>query len=250
MRRSLLTLLAALPLLLSAGPGAATENVDLELVLAADGSGSIDEADFKLQRAGYAAAITHPRVIAAIKGGLHQAIALTYVEWAAPDSVATVVGWHMIHDEKSAKVFADKLLAAPRMVDGYNSISAAILFSVNQIEKNAFSGFRKIIDISGDGLQINGPPLPFARGLALSKGITINAIAIKKPDDPHTGPSGEPLEVHYQNDVIGGQSPFVMVAKSRQHFAEAILKKMILEIAGETRNAAPLAQRRAAEPSP
>ncbi|HAA92397.1 MAG: hypothetical protein CMM48_15100 [Rhodospirillaceae bacterium] len=209
----------------------ATENVDLELVLAADGSGSIDDAEFELQRRGYAAAITNPRVLAAITGGIHQAIAITYVEWAAPDSVATVVGWHMIHDAKSAKAFADKLVKAPRMVDGYNSISAAILYGVNEIEKNAYSGIRKIIDISGDGPQINGPPLPFARNYALSKGITINAIAIDTPYDPRTGPNGEPLAVHYKNDVIGGQSPFVLVAKGRKDLAKAILRKLILEIA-------------------
>lgn len=179
--------------MLLAAPAAATENVDLELVLAADGSGSIDDAEFELQRRGYAAAITHPKVIASITGGIHQAIAITYVEWAAPDSVATVVGWHMIHDAKSAKIFADKLVKAPRMVDGNNSISAAILYGVNEIEKNAYSSIRKIIDISGDSPQINGPPLPFARNYALAKGITINAIAIDTPYDPRTGPNGEPL---------------------------------------------------------
>ena len=47
----------------------AVEPVDLELVLAADGSGSIDAGELRPRREGYAAAITDPRVLAAIRSG-------------------------------------------------------------------------------------------------------------------------------------------------------------------------------------
>ncbi len=214
----------------------AAEPVDLELVLAADGSGSIDDQEFALQRAGYAAAITDPQVLRVIRAGYHGRIALAYVEWGAPDSLHTIVDWTVIDGEKSAKAFADRLMAAPRMAVGWNSISGAIQYAANMIRSNLFEGARKIIDISGDGPQLNGPPLPLVRGKVVSWGITINALVIKSPGGGYPGPRGEPLDEHYRRDVVGGRSAFVEVAESRAHFGEAILRKMIQEIAARPSN--------------
>ena len=88
-----------------------------------------------------------------------------------------------------------------------------------------------IIDVSGDGPQIGGRLLSSARGEAVLSGITINALVIDAPGGGHRGPSGEPLVDHYRNDVIGGSGAFVMTAQSRRHFAIAVRRKLILEIA-------------------
>jgi hypothetical protein len=216
-------------------PAAALEPVDLELVFAADGSGSIDDEELALQRQGYAAAITHPRVLNAIRGGYRQAIAVAYVEWGGPDSQHTIVDWTKIIDAASAQAFAARLIAEPRRAESYNSISAAIDYSANLIRTNAYEGARKIIDVSGDGPQIGGRPLAAARAEAVLGGITINALVIAGPSGHLRGPMGEPLTEHYQKDVIGGKGAFMMVATGRDHFAQSILKKLILEIAGDGR---------------
>jgi hypothetical protein len=216
-----------------AGRVDAAESVDLELVLAADGSGSIDTEEFRLQRAGYAAAVKHPRVLSAITAGLHGKIAIALVEWGAEESQHTIVDWTVIHDARSAHRFAEKLLAAPRVAFGFNSISGAIAYGAEKIRNNAYEGVRKIIDVSGDGPQIGGPPLQPIRRRTVGEGITINALVIKSPGGGYPGPSGEPLDEHYRNDVIGGNGPFVMIAEGRRHFAKAILQKLILEIAGK-----------------
>ncbi|MDE0705897.1 MAG: DUF1194 domain-containing protein [Rhodospirillaceae bacterium] len=213
-------------------PAAAAEKVDVELVLAADGSGSIDDIEFALQRKGFARAISHPLVLNAIRGGEHRKIAVLFVEWGAPESVETIVDWTVIGDAASAKAFAERLVAAPRQVFGYNSISAAIAFSTQQILSNRYDGKQKIIDISGDGPQINGPPLQVVRAAALNAGITINGLAIKT----RTGTSfrssfGVPLEVHYRQEVIGGPGAFVMTADENTPFEEVILSKLVREIA-------------------
>lgn len=214
------------------GPTFAAEKVDVELVLAVDGSGSIDDIEFALQRKGYARAISHPLVLNAIRGGEFQKIAVLFVEWGAPESVETIVDWTVVRDADSAKVFADKLIAAPRQVFGYNSISAAIAYSTKQLLSNAYDGRQKIIDISGDGPQINGPPLAVVRAAALKAGITINGLAIKT----RTGTSfrsafAVPLEDHYRQDVIGGPGAFVMSADEETPFEEVILSKLVREIA-------------------
>lgn len=213
-------------------PALAQEPVDLELVFAADGSGSIDDDEMALQRAGYAAALAHPKVLAAIRGGYLQKIAVAFVEWAAPDSQATIVDWTVIEDEASAREFGRRLVAAPRAVWGSNSISNAIHYSANLIETNAFDGTRKVIDVSGDGPQRNGRPLELVRQTTLLRGITINALVVISEGGGYPGPRGEPLTEHYANDVIGGPGAFMMTARSREEFAEAILKKLILEVAG------------------
>lgn len=207
------------------------EKVDLELVLAVDGSGSIDENEFKYQRAGYAAAITDKQVLAAITSGAQRKIAMAFVEWGGEGSIHTIVDWAVIHDAASAKSFAGRLVRAPRQALGYNSISGAILYAAAMMRTNKFIGKRQVIDVSGDGPQIGMPPLPPARALAIAQGITINGLVVAFRGGVIGGGGGEPLAEHYKRDVIGGRGAFVIIADRKEHFAEAILHKMVREIA-------------------
>jgi len=211
---------------------AIAEKVDLELVLAVDGSGSIDEGEFRYQRAGYAAAITNGQVLRAITSGAHRKIAMAFVEWGGEGSIHTIVDWSVIRDAASAKAFAGRLVRAPRQALGYNSISGAILHASAMMMSNRYVGTRRVIDVSGDGPQIGGPPLPPARAAALSKGITINGLVVAFRGGVIGGGGGEPLAEHYKRDVIGGRGAFVVIADSKAGFVESILHKMLREIAG------------------
>ncbi len=219
-------------LLALASAAAAAEEVDLELVFAADGSGSMDDEEFALQRTGYAAAIAHPKVMRAISSGYHRKIAVAFIEWGAPESQHTIVDWIVIDGPEAAKEFAGRLLAAPRVAWGYNSISGAIDYAAGLIRGNDYEGERKVIDVSGDGPQMNGRPIAQSRFDAVSDDITINALVINSPGGafPSLGPRS--LEAHYRRDVIGGMGAFAVVAHNREEFADAILRKMIHEIAG------------------
>jgi hypothetical protein len=212
---------------------ARAESVDLELVFAADGSGSIDDAELRLQRQGWADALTNPDVLNGIKDGPAGAIAVAFMEWGGPSSQVLIVDWHVIRDAASAKVFADKLIGAPRGAYGYNSISNAIDFSVRLVETNAHEGTRKVIDVSGDGPNMNGRSLEQARGDALAKGFTINALAIRRPGSGRPGgPGGMSLEDYYAQSVIGGPGSFVEIADEMRPFALAARRKLLTEIAG------------------
>ena len=116
------TLIVLITILLA--PSAeAQEEVDLELVLLADASSSIDNAEVLFQRRGYAAAITHPEVLNAIAGGLLQKIAVTYVEWGDSTSHEVVVPWTVIDGPEAAAKFAGTLTAGfSRNVYGRNAI--------------------------------------------------------------------------------------------------------------------------------
>jgi hypothetical protein len=229
--KSLMPLLAALALPLLAVPAAA-EPVDVELVLAADGSGSIDDDELAFQRRGYAEAVTSAEVLNAIRDGIHGAIAIAYIEWGGPASQHTIVDWTVIRDASSAAAFAEALVTRPRAAWGYNSISAAIDYSVHKLETNAQEGIRRVIDVSGDGPNIGGRSIHAARDEAVAKGIVINGLVIQRPGGQPRIVGNRPLSLVYEQDVIGGPTSFVMIADERLSFADAVRRKMVLEIAG------------------
>jgi hypothetical protein len=217
--------------LLGAAAGAA-EPVDLELVLLADASGSIDDAEIRFQRHGYAAAITHPAVLGAIAQGYDQRIAVTYVEWGAVSSQDVVVPWTIIDGPKSAGAFADALLAGPRRAFGRNAIGNAITVGQELIESNEIHGARRVIDVSADSANNwGGISIAEARQSALAADIVINGLAILCRRC-----SGRPnrydLEAAFAERIIGGPASFVIRADGDERFAEAVRKKLILEIAG------------------
>jgi hypothetical protein len=230
MRRLAAAALIAFALALA--PEARAEAVDLELVFAADGSGSIDDDELRVQRKGWGDALTSKDVLDGIKDGPIGAIAVAYMEWGGPQSQVVIVDWHVIRDDASAKTFADKLIAAPRGAYGFNSISNAIDFSVRLVENNAHDGTRKVIDVSGDGPNYGGRPLEAARQDALAKGFTINALAIRRPGGRPGGPGGLSLEAYYAQSVIGGPGAFVEIADETRPFAVAARRKLLTEIAG------------------
>ncbi len=235
MERLLLVFRAAVAVFLfiaGSAPAVAAEEVDLELVLAADGSGSIDDEELRLQREGYARAVAHPRVQSAIAGGFLGKIAIAYVEWGGAESQHTIVDWTVIDGPESAAAFGKKLVAAPREAFSYNSISNAIVYSQNLIETNDYTALRRIIDISADAGNIGGVPLPVARERALSAGITINGLAISRPGSSRPL-RGIALEAHFARDIVGGPGAFVVTVDETISFADAVIKKLVLEIAGE-----------------
>ena len=200
--------------------------VDLELAFVVDASGSIDEAETRLQRQGYADALANPRVLGAIGSGFLRAVAVAYIEFAGPGCERVSVGWTRVSDGAGARVFGGKILALPPMFcPGGNAIGDAVALATASIAGNGFEGTRLVIDVSGDGPNTIGLPVEFARDSAVAAGITVNGLVIERPSMPD-------LDEYYRAAVTGGPRSFVIKADDRRSFADAILKKMILEIAG------------------
>jgi hypothetical protein len=215
-----------------ARPAAAQVEVDLELVLLADATGSIDDAEIRFQRQGYAQAITDPAVISAIRNTAFGRIALTYVEWANVVSQDVIVDWTVIDGAESAAAFAEALLKPPRRTFGGNAIGAALLFGKTLIDGNDFNGFRRVLDLSADSAaNSSGPPIEAARDEVVASGITINGLAVLCRHCSGR-PIGYDLEEAFARRVIGGPGAFVITADSAATFADAVRRKLILEIAG------------------
>jgi len=219
---------------------AADTPVDLELILAVDVSRSMDTDEQKLQRDGYVAALTHPDVVAAITQGRHGRIALSYVEWAGPATQYKVMDWRVIDGPASARAFAAELARAPIQRFRGTSISNSLVFVAPQFDNNGYEAKRRVIDVSGDGPNNMGIPIEMARDPVVSAGITINGlpIMIKRAGD-FTSISN--LDVYYEDCVIGGFGAFLVVVRSADQFAEAIRRKLVLEIAGREPQVIPAA---------
>src|SRR5690348_12473576 len=206
------------------GAAYAQGKVDLQLILAVDASGSVNQTRFDLQKQGYAAAFRTQQVLNAIRTGPSQSIAVTMVQWTGYRMQVHVVPWTLIKDEASANAFADAIVAAPRQLfGGGTSISGAIDFGVALMSSSPFQGLRRVIDISGDGSNNTGRPVTLARDEAVQAGIIINGLPIV---------SIEPyLDRYYFDNVIGGPGAFMIGADSYETFADAIQRKLVLEIA-------------------
>jgi len=225
--------LAALLVAMAAGPVTAQQAADLELVLLADASRSIDDGEIAFQRQGYATAITHPDVLSAIQSGPHRRIAVIYVEWGDADHQDVVVPWTLLDGQESAADFANALLSAPRRAEGPNAIGSAIAFGHSAILGNDIEGLRRVIDVSADSAWTwGGVPLEQARQAAIADNIVINGLAVYCRQCESGQPMGGDIEGAFAERIIGGPGSFVIPADGRESFAEAVRRKLLLEIAG------------------
>lgn len=198
--------------------------VSVALVLAVDTSGSVSMSRFELQKQGYANAFRNPQVLNAIRSLGTQSIAVTMFQWTGPFLHVVVADWVPVKDAASAAAFAGVIDAAPRkLFGGGTSISGAIDYARTLLAQSPYKGARRIIDVSGDGSNNSGRPAMMARDEAVADGIVINGLPILtvEPD----------LDQYYFTNVIGGPGAFMVPVANYDNFADAILKKLINEIA-------------------
>ena len=232
--------------LLAAGAAAATagaaarfasartsdEPVDVLLVLAVDVSRSVDEDEARLQREGYRNAVSDPLVVEAIRGGMIGAVGIAYVEWAGAEYQRLVLPWTRISTPADAFAWATRLDEAPRASLSWTSISGALDFSRTVLAEAPFEATRRVIDVSGDGVNNSGGPVEAARDRLLAEGVTINGLPIMN-DRPTFGRLPPvPLDEYFRESVVGGPGAFVIPAEDFHAFGQAVKRKLIREIAG------------------
>ena len=211
--------------------------VDVELVLAVDISYSMDLDELALQRDGYARALTSTEFLNALKQGIHGKVAITYFEWAGAHEQKVVVPWRVIDGPEGAGSVANEIAQAPLRRAARTSISAALLFGMQLFQTSGQRGSRRVIDMSGDGANNNGPLVVVARDEVVSRGITINGLPVMLKRPSYSTMDIEQLDEYYEDCVIGGPAAFVVPVKDREKFVEAIRTKLVQEIASLPRDA-------------
>jgi Protein of unknown function (DUF1194) len=211
-----------------------TPSVDIELILAVDVSYSMDMDELAIQREGYAQAIVSKEFLQALKTGPNGKISITYFEWAASSDQKIIIPWRVIDGPETADAVANEIMKTPIRRASRTSISGAIMFAMPLFDENPHRGIRRVIDISGDGPNNNGPPVVPMRDAALEKGIVINGLPIMVKEPAYSTMDIDNLDYYYEDCVIGGPGSFVVSIKDREKFKEAIRTKLLLEVAGRT----------------
>jgi hypothetical protein len=210
---------------------AGSVEVDAELVMAVDISYSMDMDELALQREGYAQAVASQELLNALKQGMHGKIAVTLVEWAGVNDQRVVVPWRLIEGAASAQAVSDEMARAPVRRAFRTSISGALMFSAMLFENNGYRGLRRVIDVSGDGTNNQGPLVTQVRDDVIAKGIVINGLPIMLKEPQPNSIDIKDLDIYYEDCVIGGPGAFVVPIREREKFKDAIRTKLVLDIA-------------------
>jgi len=215
------------PLLFGSAAAKADTATSLQLVLAVDASGSVDAYRFQLQKDGYAAAFRSPAIRSAIRNTLTGSIAVTMLQWTGPAMHVVAVNWTLIDGDTTAEAFSTAIDQSQRaLFGGGTSVSGAIDFASTLFPLCPFPASRRVIDVSGDGVNNRGRPAHHARDEAVAAGTIINGLPILALE-PY-------LDEYYRESVIGGPGSFLIAARSYEEFARAIRSKLVTEIAGIT----------------
>jgi hypothetical protein len=162
---------------------------------------------------------------------MHGKVAVTLVEWAGVNEQRIVVPWRLIDGPESARAIAADMAAAPVRRAFRTSISGALQFSAALFEGNGFTGIRRVIDVSGDGTNNQGPLVHLTRDEVVAQGIVINGLPIMLKQ-PQPGSVDLPdLDIYFEDCVIGGPGAFVVPIRERDKFKDAIRTKLVLDIA-------------------
>ena len=205
---------------------AANSVVDLELVLAVDASGSVNDGEYALQLAGIAAGFRDPAVRKAIRSGPAKSIAVNLLVWAEPQVPKDMTGWFIIASDGDAENFARTVETFRRRQTGATAIGEGIASALRSIEANGIEAEREVVDVSGDGRESVAREFTVlvdqARAMALSRGVVINGLAIENE-------VGD-LADYYRRNVQSGPESFVMSTKTYEDFTEAMRRKLLREI--------------------
>jgi hypothetical protein len=188
-----------------------------------------------LQRDGYVSALTSREFLPAVRAGAHGKVAVTYVEWAGLYDQTILMPWRLIEGPESADAVAREIGRAPYRRAPRTSIYGALKFARPLFDASGYRGLRRVIDVSGDGVNNMGPSVVQMRDEVLAAGITINGLPVMLHRQSGYGMWGrayENLDIYYEDCVIGGPGSFVIAIKDRDQFKEATRNKLVQEVAG------------------
>lgn len=219
-------------------PVTAETLVDVELVIAVDVSISMDRQEKQLQHEGFARAFRNPEIVRAIQAGSLGRIAVVYFEWGGERQQRVVVPWTLIDGAATARRFAERLeQRSPAKFIRGTSLSGALEKASELLSQSGFSGARRVINISGDGMNNKGREIEPVRRALIDSGVTINGMPIVYKgllegviEGPETNLDPQRLIDYFEDHVIGGPHAFVEPVVAMQSYAEAVHRKLLREI--------------------
>ncbi|MDG1286202.1 MAG: DUF1194 domain-containing protein [Rickettsiales bacterium] len=219
------------------------QDVDVELQLLVDVSGSVSSSEYNLMMGGYADAFRNQSVMDIIldnSGDTYGNIAVQTVMWSGQNQQKSMTDWTLLDSVDSIFSYASTLENMNRAYSNATYVAEGIDFGSNLFATNGFNGTRNVIDISGDGYGydylygdysfFSGLDTATQRDVALAGGITtINGITL---EGTYGLSGGQTLTEWYSTNVTGGENAFVIAADGFEDFENALVTKLSAEIEG------------------
>ncbi|MFD2164943.1 DUF1194 domain-containing protein [Thalassotalea euphylliae] len=200
--------------------------VDVELQLLVDISGSVNSTEYDLQMMGYSNAFASERVQDAIINGTEGSIAVQLIMWSGSGNQQVMIDWTLVDSADAAHDLSTVMANIARPFSGWTAIGSAIEYGYPLFVNNDFAGTKNVIDISGDGTNNSGISPAAGSAAALANGVdTINGIVITTDDS---------VIDQYAEQVVGGDTPFLLAPATFNDFQRAIENKIVAEIQGTT----------------
>ncbi|MFD1157278.1 DUF1194 domain-containing protein [Roseovarius aestuarii] len=213
----------ALSLLLAlGGASAAQAQCRLALALALDVSSSVNQYEYDLQRRGLAAALDSEDVRHAILRGAPGEVVLAVYEWSGRTQQKLHLDWLPLRSAAEIDRAVVTLAGMTRSHDEFpTALGHGVAYGALLLEK-APKCTRRVIDVSGDGMNNHGYGPRTAYRHFPMKDVTVNGLVITG------GPSG--VVEFYHNQVKHGPAAFVEVANGFHDFEAAMTRKLYREI--------------------
>jgi hypothetical protein len=200
--------------------------VDVALVLAVDGSGSVDNREYRFQQQAIARSFRDPEVLAALRGAGIVSVAVVF--WGDASRPVHHTEAVTIRDASDADRFSRSVENLPRWTLGNTGLGVGLTAALDRLATMGCA-HRSIINVSGDGTETNVPRqrrqtarAGQARDRARSMNVTINALVISGAE--------RGLAAYYTRKVITGPGAFVMEIADYEDYAVALKTKLIREI--------------------
>ena len=201
---------------------AAQAGCRLALVLALDVSSSVDQAEYNLQRIGLASALNAPEIRHAILQGASGDVALAVYEWSGFFQQKLHLDWTLLRSEADIDQAVLSISSMTRSHDNFpTSVGQALGYGATVLER-APACARKVIDLSGDGINNHGfgPEIAY-RNFPLEE-VTVNGLVILSNK---TG-----VVEYYRDYVLKGSNAFLVIANGFEDFRDSMTQKLYREI--------------------
>lgn len=199
------------------------DKVDLALVLALDGSGSVRFEEFNLMAGAMGAALRDPEVAAGLLAGQSGASLGALLLWSGAGAQAVLVDWTRIGTPAAADAFAQAVADVPRLVQpGATAIGEALLAAGRLLAEAPAESARQVVNVIGDGRSNAGTPPGPVRDRLAEAGVTINGLCLLHEEAD--------LVESYEREVIGGPGAFALPCPDYAAFADAMRRKLLREL--------------------
>lgn len=194
----------------------------LALVLALDVSASVNAAEYDLQRLGLAAALDADEVRHAVLSGAPGSVALAVYEWSGFFQHKIQLDWTILDSHSAITQAAETLARMERSHDSFpTSMGPALGFAASLLQSGPDCS-RRVIDVSGDGVNNHGfGPKEAYRHFPL-RDVTVNGLVIL--GDSHD------VVTFYGTEVLRGPGAFIIVANGFEEFRDAMTRKLFREV--------------------